>query len=66
MVILGSQTLEKIANNCLGYDYVTINNCTSSVTSGEDTKSCMNCSHYYKAECQFGLIEKVLNKIKTM
>lgn len=60
---MGEQTLVKIANNCLGYEYSNLNNYTSSTASEDNKKSCMNCSHYYKAECQFGLIEKVMNKL---
>lgn len=60
------QTYVKIANNCLGYDYEGEDNFTSSLTPEEGSKSCVNCSHFYKGNCQFGLIEKVLNKLNRI
>lgn len=63
MIVLNKQTLIKIADNCLGYEYEGEDSFTSSLTPEQGDKSCVNCLHLYKSRCQFGLMEKVLNKL---
>lgn len=60
---MDSQTLVKVANNCLGYEFEGRDNITSSLTPEEGDKSCVNCVHLYKSRCQFDLMDKVLDKL---